>query len=95
VSTAGGRRFLGAIARFTDVPCEGSPFDPWIEEFAALGVSGGCGASADAIQLAFCPEDPVTREQMAGLLLKTLEGTRGQMAVFLTKAFWLQLYGGR
>jgi hypothetical protein len=37
----------------------------WIEELAALGVTGGCG---DGL---YCPNDPVTRAQMAVFLLKT------------------------
>ncbi len=57
----------GAV--FTDVPCTGSPFDSWIEELAALGVTGGCGGGL------FCPDNNVTRQQMAVLLLKTLEGS--------------------
>ena len=112
---------------------------PWIEELAARGITGGCGGSN------YCPNNPVTRQQMAVFLLKTLEGSglrsaglrgrsfddvpcrrapdsqtgsrssptaaspaaavapplycptnpnnRAQMAVFLVKTFWLQLYG--
>ena len=54
---------------FADVTCTGSPFDPWIEELAALSVTAGCGGNL------YCPGDSVTREQMAVLLLKTLEGS--------------------
>ena len=124
---------------FTDVPCTGGPFDPWIEELAALQVTGGCGGGN------YCPNATVTRKQMAVFLLKTREGAsydppdctgifadvpctpgtgfsdwieelytrqitggcstnplsycpdnpnnRGQMAVFLSKTFSLQLYG--
>jgi hypothetical protein len=124
---------------FTDVPCTGGPFDPWIEELAALNVTGGCGGGN------YCPAATVTRKQMAVFLLKALEGAsydppdctgvfadvpctpgvgfpdwieelyarqitggcsasplnycpdnpnnRGQMAVFLSKTFGLQLYG--
>jgi hypothetical protein len=52
---------------FGDVPCTGGPFDPWIEELAALGITGGCGGGN------YCPGNPVTRGQMAIFLLKTLE----------------------
>ena len=41
----------------------------WIEELAALGITAGCTATD------YCPNDPVTREQMAVFLLKTLEGS--------------------
>jgi hypothetical protein len=54
---------------FTDVPCAGGPFDPWIEELAGLGITGGCGGTL------YCPGDAVTREQMAAFLLKTREGS--------------------
>ena len=51
---------------FTDVPCTGGHFDNWIEELAALGITGGCGGGL------YCPGNPVTRAQMAVFLLKTL-----------------------
>jgi hypothetical protein len=55
------------IGTFTDVPCT-NPFAPWIEELAALGITGGCG-----FQL-YCPTNTVTRKQMAPFLIKTLFG---------------------
>jgi hypothetical protein len=51
---------------FTDVP-ETSVFCRWIEELANRGVVGGCGAGL------YCPTSPVTREQMAVFVLRTLE----------------------
>jgi hypothetical protein len=57
----------GAV--FSDVDCTGSPYDPWIEELAALGVTSGCGGDL------YCPGDAVTREQMAVFLLKTRFGS--------------------
>ena len=54
---------------FADVPCTGSPFDPWISELAALGITSGCGGNL------YCPGDTVTRQQMAVFLLKTLQGS--------------------
>jgi len=54
---------------FTDVPCTGGPFDPWIEELAALQITGGCGGTN------YCPGNTVTRQQMAVFLLKALEGS--------------------
>jgi cysteine-rich repeat protein len=53
---------------FLDVPCTGGIFDPWIEDLAARGVTGGCGNNN------YCPNNSVTRAQMAVFLLKTLEG---------------------
>jgi hypothetical protein len=54
---------------FTDVPCTGGPFDPWIEELASLQITGGCGGGN------YCPGSTVTRQQMAVFLLKALEGS--------------------
>ncbi len=54
---------------FPDVPCTGGPFDPWIEELAALGITGGCGGGL------YCPNNTVTRQQMAVFLLKAFEGS--------------------
>jgi cysteine-rich repeat protein len=53
---------------FVDVPCTGGTFDPWIEELASLQITGGCGGSS------YCPNNTVTRQQMAVFLLKALEG---------------------
>jgi len=48
---------------FPDVPCS-SNFAPWIEEFAAEGITGGCGGGN------YCPDANVRRDQMAVFLLK-------------------------
>ncbi len=52
---------------FADVPCP-SQFADWIEALAEEGVTGGCGGGA------FCPQNPVRRDQMAVFLLKTEHG---------------------
>ena len=54
---------------FNDVPCTGGAFDPWIEELASLQITGGCGNGN------YCPNNTVTRQQMAVFLLKALEGS--------------------
>ena len=54
---------------FTDVPCTGGPFDPWIEDLAGRNITGGCGGGN------YCPGNAVTRGQMAPFLLKTLLGS--------------------
>src|SRR5688572_20181961 len=51
---------------FLDVP-ETSPFCRWIEELANRGVVSGCGGNN------YCPQNPVTREQMAVFVLRTLD----------------------
>jgi hypothetical protein len=50
---------------FTDVPCTGGIFDPWIEDLSGRGITGGCGAGA------YCPNASNTRGQMAVFLVKT------------------------
>ena len=61
----------GCTGVFNDVPCP-SQFADWIEQLADEGITGGCGGGN------YCPNDPITR---------------GQMAVFLVKTFKLLLYG--
>ena len=56
----------GAV--FGDVPCQGGAFDPWIEDLALRGVTGGCGGGD------YCPGAAVTRGQMATFLLKMSQG---------------------
>jgi hypothetical protein len=53
---------------FADVPCP-SLFANWIEELAAEGITAGCGGGN------YCPNDAVTRQQMAVFLLKALLGS--------------------
>jgi hypothetical protein len=50
---------------FADVPCS-SIFAPWIEDLVNRGITIGCGGGL------FCPSDPVTREQMAVFLLRSV-----------------------
>jgi hypothetical protein len=54
---------------FTDVACPG-PFTDWIEDLYARGIVAGCGPGP-----AYCPDNPVLRQQMAVFLLKTLLGS--------------------
>jgi hypothetical protein len=53
---------------FADVTCP-SQFADWIEELYAEGITGGCGVGA------YCPDNPVTRAQMAAFLLKAKHGS--------------------
>jgi hypothetical protein len=50
------------------VPCP-SQFADWIEQLAAEGITGGCGGGN------YCPDNPVTRQQMAVFLLKAEHGS--------------------
>jgi IPT/TIG domain/S-layer homology domain len=54
---------------FPDVACPSNPFAPWIEELFERGITGGCGNGN------YCPNNPVTRQQMAVFLLKALHGS--------------------
>jgi hypothetical protein len=45
-----------------------SPFYPLVERILHRGVTGGCGATA------YCPQSPVTREQVAVFTLAGKEG---------------------
>jgi hypothetical protein len=51
---------------FTDVPAS-NPFCRFIEELARRNVVSGCGPSL------YCPDNPVTREQMSVFVLRTLD----------------------
>jgi len=53
---------------FADVPCS-SNFAPWVEQFAAEGITGGCGGGN------YCPTANVRRDQMAVFLLKGKHGS--------------------
>jgi hypothetical protein len=55
-----------AAPAFADVPAA-SPFCRWVEELARRGVVAGCGGGN------YCPQQPVTREQMAVFVLRTLD----------------------
>jgi hypothetical protein len=57
-----------AIGVFGDVPAS-DPFAPWIEEIYSRNITGGCSAAP----LLYCPASPVTRGQMAPLLVKTFQ----------------------
>jgi PQQ-like domain/IPT/TIG domain/S-layer homology domain len=52
---------------FGDVACPGL-FADWIEQLAVEGITGGCGGGN------FCPDAPVTRQQVAVFLLKSKHG---------------------
>jgi hypothetical protein len=53
---------------FGDVTCP-SQFADWIEQLSAEGITGGCGGGN------YCPNNPVTRAQMAVFLLKAEHGS--------------------
>jgi hypothetical protein len=54
-------------ATFADVPCS-NPFAAWVYDLVARNVTGGCGGGN------YCPDAPVTREQMSVFLLRTADG---------------------
>jgi hypothetical protein len=54
---------------FTDVPAD-HPMFAFIEALAAAGITGGCSTTPPQ----YCPNNPVTRAQMAVFLLKAKHG---------------------
>ena len=61
------RSVIGQGQTFSDVP-PNHPFWTWIEALFAAGITGGCGGGN------YCPDDPVTRGQMAVFLLRGIHG---------------------
>ena len=59
--TSLGQSPASCTGRFADVPV-GDPFCGFVEQLAANGITGGCGGGR------FCPNDPITRGQMAVFL---------------------------
>jgi hypothetical protein len=57
-----------ATGMFTDVPA-GHGFARWIEQLAREGITSGCATGPAR----YCPNDPVTRGQMAVFLVRTFE----------------------
>ena len=57
-------------ATFADVPATYWAFN-WIERLYAAGITGGCGSSP----LIYCPENRVTRAEMAVFLLRGMHGS--------------------
>ncbi|WKZ39116.1 MAG: choice-of-anchor Q domain-containing protein [Anaerolineales bacterium] len=55
---------VGGSSGFNDVPA-GSSTAPWIKQLAAENITGGCGGGN------YCPNNPVTRAQMAIFLQRT------------------------
>jgi uncharacterized protein (DUF1800 family) len=68
-----------ATGVFSDVPITDA-FAPWIEELARLYVTTGCGGTL------YCPNNAVTRGQMAVFLAKTFH--RNDAIRFLEQATW-------
>ncbi|MDH3638961.1 MAG: S-layer homology domain-containing protein, partial [Gammaproteobacteria bacterium] len=65
---------------FSPDPAQGNVFNDvstssfaasWIEEFKTRQVTGGCSANPPL----YCPDDPITRTQMAVFLLKVIHGS--------------------
>jgi len=59
------------VGIFADVVCESTPNSSYIEALYNEGITAGCNADP----LMYCPDNPVTREQMAVFLIRALEGS--------------------
>jgi hypothetical protein len=66
---AGAEDFTVRVVSFADVPASHS-FWLWIEALFQGGITGGCGTKP----LAYCPEQSVSRAQMAVFLLRGIHG---------------------
>jgi hypothetical protein len=77
---AGYRPPRPAQGLFPDVPAN-SPFAPWIEDLTQREVVAGCGSGS------FCPQAPVTRAQMAVMVLRAVEGPAYAPAACATPPF--------
>ena len=65
------------VSTFADVGAS-HWWSPYVERLAALGVTQGC----TAVPARFCPNDPVTRAQMASFLVRAFELEAGPSAGF-------------
>jgi hypothetical protein len=66
---------------FADVPCPSTldfPYSDWIEQLSNEAITAGCSPAPPGGLPGYCPDEPVTR---------------AEMAVFLVKTFGLLLYG--
>jgi hypothetical protein len=63
--------FAAGAKLFADVPFPGKEWmQPWIEQFYYAGVTAGCGVGP----LVYCPENNVTRAEMAVFILRAMHG---------------------
>jgi hypothetical protein len=61
---------LASPPTFQDVPTT-NPFFHWVENVYQVGITGGCSANP----LLYCPNNSVTRQQMAVFLMKSEHGS--------------------
>jgi hypothetical protein len=66
-ASGGGYTPPSCTPRFNDVPCS-SPYAAWINQLAARGITGGCGANN------YCPTASIKRQEMAIFLLRSASG---------------------
>jgi len=59
----------GDVRSFVDVPST-HPFYLWVEALVAAGLTGGCNITPAL----FCPDDPVTRAQVAVFIVRGVHG---------------------
>ena len=80
-SVMGGDNFTyNSAPYFTDVPAT-HPFFKWIQEMRDLGITSGCGPTT------YCPDDPVTRGQVAAFIIRDRYGAAAQFQVPPTPFF--------
>jgi hypothetical protein len=81
--TGAGNAQIAALPIFGDVPA-GHWAQNFVEQVSEEGITGGCRAddpgTAYVNEALFCPDDPVTRAQMAIFLISSLGVLRGEIA---------------
>jgi hypothetical protein len=69
-----------ASAYFTDVP-PGNPLFRWVQKVRDLGITSGCGPTT------YCPDEPVTRGQMAVFIIRARFGSSAAFTYPSTASF--------
>jgi plastocyanin len=84
---AGGDTFSNTTTPyFTDVPST-HPFFNWIQKMKDLGITAGCGVAL------YCPDSPVTRDEMAAFIIRARYGAATSFA-FASSPFFTDVSAG-
>lgn len=67
-SMMGGDNFTYTLTPYFSDVASIHPYFPWIQKLRDLGVTSSCGSTATGP--AYCPDDPVTRDQMAVFIIR-------------------------
>jgi hypothetical protein len=79
----------GSAATFNDVPL-GTQFFDYISLMSTYGITAGCSAGPPL----YCPDSPVTREQMAVFVVQALDFVLGEWVDYTPAAFFEDMAAG-